>query len=154
MSTQLLRFDIYPMVYRVGKSAKLSVRPVGTRPLVVKEYKFVLVSLAAGSGYSYPGITCEREYFATPDENGVLSIDCVFDMESEYYVRIYSDDNRVAQLSVYAVDLTLQAECPELVTSTCTLTAPTAEKLRGRLLRITELTDMISLQLRITEITI
>ena len=114
MSTQLLRFDVYPMVYQVGKSAKLSVRPVGTRPLAVKEYKIVLVSLAAGSGYSYPGITCEREYFATPDENGVLSIDCVFDMESEYYVRIYSDDNRVAQLSVYAVEADLAGRMPRV----------------------------------------
>ena len=114
MATQLLRYDVYPMVYEVGKLTKLNVRPVGTRPFANKEHKITVVSLAAGSGYSYPGIKCSRDYVATPDENGVLSFECEFDMESEYYVRIYCDDRRVAQLSVYAVESDLASRMPRV----------------------------------------
>ena len=66
MTDQLLNYDVFPLVFPVGKEVTVHIRPTGGRPEFVpgKEYKVLICALEGGKPYDIlkpSGLGLERE---------------------------------------------------------------------------------------------
>ena len=103
MKQELYNYDIFPKVFPVGSATEITVKPLGKHTAFSGAYRVVVQRLDAGSlGYDFAEWN-HTDYDLTPGEDGALRFTYTADAECEHFVRIYKDDRRILQLSVYAL---------------------------------------------------
>lgn len=112
MKQELYQYDIFPMVFPTERAVELTVRPLGVHNAFHGEYKIVVHQMNAGAAHQPFTAWNHTDYLCTPDADGCLRIPYTAKSEGEYFVRIYQDDKRIVQLSVYALFHDLAARYP------------------------------------------
>ena len=112
MKEVLYQYDIYPLVFPVGKPVKLTIKPLGVHKAFSGEYKVLIHRLDAGNPKQEIFRWNQTEYLVEPEEDGCLRVEYTAEVECEHLVRIFKDENRLAQLSVYALDKDLACRRP------------------------------------------
>ena len=105
MKQELINYDIFPKVIPVGKTAEITVKPLGAHAAFAKDKEYVIAILTTteGSPATYPNRNNYAEYKMKPTENGGFCFTHTFMKECEYFIRVFQDGKRLLQLSVYAV---------------------------------------------------
>ncbi len=115
MNSTVRYYDIYPMVTKVGKKTKISIRPRGMRQFDKVEHRIVVAALSEGGSNNYPDrVLGNAEFKSTPDEHGALSFTYDFPLEGQYFVRIFNGNVRLPQNSLYAVGEDLAGRIPRI----------------------------------------
>ena len=103
MKQDLYNYDIFPKVFPVGSATEITVKPLGQHTKFDGSYRVVVQRLDAGSlGYDFAKWN-HTDYDLTPGEDGALRFTYTAEVECEHFVRIYKDDRRILQMSVYAL---------------------------------------------------
>lgn len=103
MKQELYNYDIFPKVFPVGSPTEITIKPLGEHVKFSGEYRVVVQRLDAGSvNYDFAKWN-HTDYDLTPDEDGAFRFTYTADVECEHFVRVYKEDKRVVQLSVYAL---------------------------------------------------
>lgn len=112
MKQVLYDYDVFPMVFPVGKAVTLTVKPLGAHVALNGEYRVSVHRLNAGGiGEAFTAWN-KTEYTLTPAADGCLRFEYTAQAESEYFIRVCKEDRRLAQLSVYALDADLACRIP------------------------------------------
>lgn len=111
---ELLNYDIFPKVIPVGKEVQITVKPLGGHVAFAsdREHVIAIYTMSQGSPSTYPNRMNSAEYRMMPSEDGCFHITHTFPMESEYYIRVFLDEKRIVQLSVYAIEDDLVGRYP------------------------------------------
>lgn len=114
MTDLLLNYDVYPLVFPVGKEVTVHIRATGGRREFVseKEYRVLICALGGGKPADYPS---SANYFETVAvcHDGGFDITHTYDSEQQYFIRILGDDGkRINQFPVYAVEKDLVGRLP------------------------------------------
>ena len=115
MTDQLLNYDVFPLVFPVGKEVTVHIRPTGGRPEFVpgKEYKVLICALEGGKPYDYPSSGDYREKTLVCNEIGGFDVTHTYDSEQQYFIRVLNDEGRrINQFPVYAVESDLAGRYP------------------------------------------
>ena len=103
MKYDLYNYDIFPKVFPVGSATEITIKPLGKHSAFNGNYRVVVQRLDAGSlGYDFAKWN-HTDYDLTPCEDGALRFTYTAGVECEHFVRIYKDDKRILQMSVYAL---------------------------------------------------
>lgn len=103
MKPELYQYDIFPMVFPVGKTIELTIKPLGVHKSFNGEYKILVHQMNSGSSEQEFTAWNHTDYLCTPDADGCLRFSYTASAEGELFVRLYQNNSRVVQLSVYAV---------------------------------------------------
>lgn len=115
MNSLIKNYDIYPKVIKTNTPVTIHIKPHGVRPFNNGEYKIAVCALSEGGTYYFPErIKGNAEFTTTLDENGILSFTYDFPLEGQYFVRVFQNNSRILQHSVYAVDEDLAGRIPRL----------------------------------------
>jgi len=112
MRTELHNYDLFPKVFLVGETARMTLKPLGLHAAFSGEYTVRIQSLAHGSPGTYPDRHNQTDIPVTTSADGCLRFECVFPEESEYYIRVIRDDRRVLQMSAYALAADMRGRLP------------------------------------------
>lgn len=112
MKQELYQYEIYPMVFPIEQTVKLTVKPLGLHRAFHGEYKIVVHQMSAGAAHQSFTAWNHTDYHCTPDADGCLCFSYTAQCEGEYFVRIYQNDRRIVQLSVYALEGDLAKRYP------------------------------------------
>ncbi len=115
MTDFLLNYDVYPLVFPVGKEVTVHIRPTGGRPEFTagKEYKILICALEGGKPYDYPSSGDYREKTVVCNELGGFDVTHTYDSEQQYFIRVLGDEGRrINQFPVYAVEGDLAGRYP------------------------------------------
>ncbi|MBO5778334.1 MAG: hypothetical protein J6R82_02070 [Clostridia bacterium] len=112
MKQELYQYDIYPLVFPVGKEMEFTVKPLGTRESFHGEYTVTIHRIDAGAPHQSFSRWNSTELAVHTDEDGALRFRYTADTECEHYVRIFSEGKRKVQLPIYAVDADLACRYP------------------------------------------
>ncbi|MBQ4244175.1 MAG: hypothetical protein II702_04595 [Clostridia bacterium] len=111
----LLNYDVFPKVLIKNKKAKITVRPLGARPVFEKgkTYKMLVCALEQGKPYDYPASGDFKELSLTCNDEGGFEFEHTFTSEQMYFLRFLNDEGRrIVQLPVYCVDEDLNGRYP------------------------------------------
>ncbi len=114
MKPVLYDYDIYPLVFPVGKETEITLHPLGAHAArnIPNPARVVVSRLDAGSpGYAIAAWN-KKEYFVTPEGDGTLRFRYTADAETEIIVRVFDGETRKLQMSVYAVNEDLADRLP------------------------------------------
>ena len=78
MKAVLYNYDIYPLVFPVGKQVTLTVKPLGDHAAFSGEYRVLIHRVDAGNPNMALYSRNKTEYAVTPDADGCLRILCGF----------------------------------------------------------------------------
>ena len=106
------KFDIFPLVFPVGENVEFCIRALAKRNSFAGEYTLKILRLDAGSPDEEFYKNNLKKIDLSTDSEGNLKFNFTADGECEYYVRIYKGEQRVEQLSIYAVDGELATRYP------------------------------------------
>lgn len=112
MDLNLHNYDIYPKVFPVGKEVSITIKPLGKHVRFTGDYKLVVQRLDSGSAHFTFSSWNHTDFNLKPHEDGCLHFTYTAQAECEHFVRIYKDDKRIAQLSVYALNEDLSQRLP------------------------------------------
>ena len=104
-------FDIFPLVFPVDDTVTFTVQSLGTRNILQGEYTVTIHNAFAGS---------PREEFSAWNtdtricqaKNGKLQFAYTASREGEYFIRLYQNGTKIAQLHVYALNEDLACRYP------------------------------------------
>ncbi len=102
MKLDLYDYDVYPKVFPVGVPTEITVKGLGGRMDLSGDYKISVQRLDSGSTYYAFTSWNHVDYNLTAVE-GELKFTFTAEAECEHFVRIFKDDKRIVQLSVYAL---------------------------------------------------
>ena len=102
MQQSLYDYDIYPKVFPVGSPVSITVRGLSARFVFAGEYKIAVQRLDAGPAWGFTEWN-HTDFTVEADDDHALRFTFTAEVECEHFVRIYKGDNRVAQLSIYAL---------------------------------------------------
>ncbi|MBO4893697.1 MAG: hypothetical protein J5562_02130 [Clostridia bacterium] len=111
----LLNYDVFPKVLVKNKKAKITVRPLGARPVFEKgkTYKMLVCALEQGKPYDYPASGDFKELSLTCNDEGGFAFEHTFTSEQMYFLRFLNDEGRrIVQFPVYCVDEDLNGRYP------------------------------------------
>ncbi len=111
----LLNYDVFPKVLVKNKKAKITVRPLGARPVFEKgkTYKMLVCALEQGKPYDYPASGDFKELSLTCNDEGGFEFEHTFTSEQMYFLRFLNDEGRrIVQFPVYCVDEDLNGRYP------------------------------------------
>ncbi len=120
MKRELLNYDIFPKVFPTGKEITVTIAPRGAHAKFTAdtEYMIGIFTTSNGSPELYPARKNYAECRAVPDESGALRFTHTYEVECEYYIRVFTDITQrysrrsLLQLSVYAVESDLVGRYP------------------------------------------
>lgn len=115
MTDILLNYDVYPLVFPVGKEVTVHIRPTGGRPEFVagKEYRVLICAMSGGKPADYPMSGDYKEKTLVCNSVGGFDVTHTFDGEQQYFIRILGDDGKkINQFPVYAVEKDLVGRYP------------------------------------------
>ncbi len=111
----LLNYDVFPKVLVKNKKAKITVRPLGARPVFEKgkTYKMLVCALEQGKPYDYPASGDFKELSLACNDEGGFAFEHTFTSEQMYFLRFLNDEGRrIIQFPVYCVDEDLNGRYP------------------------------------------
>lgn len=112
MRKELYNYDIFPLVFPINEKTEFTIKPLGSHVAFKNEYTVLVYDITAGSPREeFYKDNC-TEINVTPDKDGCLRFSYTARSEAEYYVRIYSGENKLAQFSVYALEHDLASRYP------------------------------------------
>lgn len=103
MKQTLYDYDVFPLVFPAGQPTEITVRPLGAHAAFPADVRVTLHRLDSGSPRFEYFAGNETRFDAPLSEDGSLRFTFTADAECEYFIRIWKEDRRIAQLSVYAV---------------------------------------------------
>lgn len=112
MKKELHYYDIFPKVFMVKEPAAITIKPLGAHVAFSGEYKVLVMSMAHGWYKSYPERDNQAFYELTPEADGCLHLTCEFPEESEYMLRIFKGEQKLVDLSVYALAEDMRGRYP------------------------------------------
>lgn len=112
MKTELHNYDIYPKVVLTGAQTRFTIHPLGAHAALSGEYQVSIHPLADASPLHYPERGTAIRLSAAVNSRGDLAFDAVLSAEGEYFIRLFRDDQRVLQMSVYALENDMRGRLP------------------------------------------
>ncbi|MDD7738874.1 MAG: hypothetical protein PUJ62_02220 [Lachnospiraceae bacterium] len=112
MKTELHDYDIFPKVFLVRQSARITIKPLGKHAAFEGDYTAAVLSMACGSPALYPHHNPYCEYPVSVEADGCIRITHVFQEEGEYRIRICRNGESKADLSVYALEEDMRGRYP------------------------------------------
>ena len=112
MKRELYNYDVYPLVFPAGEPTEITVRPLGDHARFAPDTRVTVHRLDSGSPNKPFTAWNKTAYDAPLCEDGCLRFVYTAAAEGELFVRVWKDDRKVAQLSIYAVDDDLAARIP------------------------------------------
>ncbi len=112
IKNELYSYDIFPKVLTVGKMTTVTISPRGVRPFPDAELTVKIRPLTEASAGLYLTRPGRCDINVRPDGSGDIRFDFDFPIESEYFIRVFSGDSRILQMSVYAVEGDLVGRFP------------------------------------------
>lgn len=106
------KFDIFPLVFPVGEKVEFCINSTAKRKIISEDITLKLVRIDAGSPKDEFFIENGKKIDFEIDESGTIKFDFLAELEGEHFVRIFKGEERVDQLSVYAVDGELAKRIP------------------------------------------
>lgn len=104
--------DIYPLVFPTGRLTEFTVQVNTQNEKLKGEYTVIAHRLDAGSALEDFTAWNRKDMLCKADGEGKISFSYTADSEGEIYFRIYQGEQRIAQLSVYAVEGELSKRYP------------------------------------------
>ena len=105
MKDSLHNYDVFPKVFPAGKEITVTVKPLGAHADFEKrEYRVDICPLNQGTPNDYPHFSGFRTLNVSPDDDGCIRVTDTFNGEQEHYIRIYTDEKKYIQLSVFSLD--------------------------------------------------
>ncbi len=103
--TELHDYDIFPKVVPAGKTARVTVKPLGWHAAFRADcaYELAVCPLDEGSPGDYPSRRNNFVQTVTPDADGCIRFSFLYFGEQQYFIRIRDGEQFQLQLSVYAV---------------------------------------------------
>ena len=112
MKQTLYDYDVFPLVFPAGEPTEITVRPLGAHAAFPADVRVTLHRLDAGSPRHEFSAWNKTEFASPLCEDGRLRFTFTAEAECEYFIRIWTGDRRIAQLSVYAVGADLADRIP------------------------------------------
>ena len=112
MKQELYQYDIYPMVFPIGKAVEFTVKSMGTRKNFDGEYTITIHRIDSGAPHQTFSTWNSTELQAKTDADGAIRFTYTAEHECEHYVRIFKNGRREAQLPIYALDADLACRYP------------------------------------------
>ncbi len=106
------KFDIFPLVFPVGENVEFCIKALAKKNSLKGDFTLKILRLDAGSPDEEFYKNNLKKIDLSTDSEGNLKFNFTADGECEYYVRIYKGEQRVEQLSIYAVDGELATRYP------------------------------------------
>ena len=110
MKYELLNYDIYPKVFPVGGTGKITVKPLGAHAAFAENeiHHIRIMPMSRGAFYVYKERENVFDFYITPNKKGEMHFSFAFPEEGEYSVRILDAGKKlIAKLAVYAVEADL-----------------------------------------------
>ena len=104
--------DIFPLVFPIQTQVELTIAPFDGRVQLHGEYKICIHRANAGAAREAFSAWNTTEYTVTANEKQQLRFTYTAEKESEYYIRLYQDEQLLAQLYVYALEQDLACRYP------------------------------------------
>lgn len=111
MQQALYDYDIYPKVFPLGTPVEITVRGLSARFIFTGEYRIVVQRLDAGPARGFTSWN-HTDYTVDAGEDHSLRFTFTAEAECEHYVRIFKGDQRIVQLSLYALADDLACRIP------------------------------------------
>ncbi len=105
-------YDIFPLVFPVNEAVEFTVKSFGENKGLFGEYTVTVHSATAGSHHEEFNKWNKTDIACSTKQNGTLNFSYTASREGEYFVRIYKNGERVAQLNVYALEKDLSCRYP------------------------------------------
>lgn len=115
MTDFLLNYDVFPLVFPVGKEVTVRIRPTGGDPDFQpgKNYKVLICAFEGGKPYDYPSSGDYREKNLVCNAEGGFDVTHTYDSEQQYFIRVLDDNGRrIRQFPVFAVEDDLAGRYP------------------------------------------
>ena len=103
MKQVLYNYDIYPMVFPVNDPTEITIKPQGAHAAFPDHCRVAVMRVDSGSPRQDFTAWNRTEYDLSPDNDGCLRFTYTADAETELIVRVFKDDSRLLQLSLYAL---------------------------------------------------
>ena len=103
MKQTLYDYDVYPLVFPAGVPTEITVRPLGAHAAFPADVRVTLHRLDSGSPRHDFSAWNKVPFDAPLCADGNLRFTFTAEAECEHFIRIWTGDRRIAQLSVYAV---------------------------------------------------
>ena len=114
MKTELYYFDVYPKVVPAGQTSRITVQPLGRQSSFPASIDIEVKPLN-DRNFDFDGRDPVPQVLTlSPDADGCLRFDFLFEMESEYFISFLNNKQKKMRLSVYAVLPDLQGRYPYL----------------------------------------
>lgn len=112
MKSELHNYDIFPKAFIVGELVDVIIRPLGAHVAFVGDYTISVRTVGQGTSGSYPKRNNKYACEVSTDEKGELHFTHRFSEEGEYLIRILRGQERIAVLSVYALEEDMRGRYP------------------------------------------
>ena len=103
MKQGLYNYDISPMVFPVNDPTEITIKPQGAHAAFPDHCRVAVMRVDSGSPRQDFTAWNRTEYDLSPDNDGCLRFTYTADAETELIVRVFKDDSRLLQLSLYAL---------------------------------------------------
>ncbi len=103
MKIQLYDYDVFPLVFPVGRPTEITIRPLGQHVKFPADVRATVHRIDSGSPRHDFSKWNSTEFASALCEDGCLRFSYTAEAECEHFIRLWSGDRRIAQLAVYAV---------------------------------------------------
>ena len=105
-------FDIFPLVFPAGEKVEFYIKSTAKKKALGKEVTLKILRLDAGSPDEEFYTSNLKVIECDVSDDGCVKFEYTAELECEHYVRIFCNEQRIAQLSIYAVDGELATRVP------------------------------------------
>jgi len=105
-------YDIFPLVFPKGEPTEITVKPLGVHASFSGEYLLSVMRIDSGSPKMTETAWNHTDYTVSPDADGCIRFTYTAAVENELIVRIFKDDKKLVQFSLYALDEDLACRIP------------------------------------------
>jgi len=105
-------YDIFPLAFPVGDSTEITVKPLGIHAAFSGNYRVSVMRIDVGSPRDNFSAWNHTDYDLTPCEDGCLRFTYTAETENELIVRVFKEETRLIQFSLYALAEDLACRIP------------------------------------------
>ncbi len=109
MKADLCNYELFPMVFPVGRTVEFTLRPLGAHSAFSGEYRLILQRLDSREPINE---FSHREYSCTPGADGAIRFTYRAPAEGEIFVRLWQGSKKVLKLPIYALEADLACRIP------------------------------------------
>ena len=103
MKQVLYDYDIFPLVFPVGAPTEITIKPLGIHAAFSGAYRVTVMRVDVGSPKYEFSAWNHTDYDLVPDTDGCIRFTYTAEAENELIVRIFKDEKRIMQCSLYAL---------------------------------------------------